>query len=59
MLAVHGSPWSGSDAGRHPQPESEEVAHNRMQIKRSMCLAAVQVDRHADDGDVCQHQRNQ
>jgi hypothetical protein len=56
VLAVDGSPRSRHHARCHPQPETEEMAGNRMQVKRPVCLATVQVDRHADDRDVRQQQ---
>jgi len=45
-------PLLGHHAGRHPQPQTKEVARERMQIERAVRLAAMQEHRHADDGDV-------
>jgi hypothetical protein len=56
VLAVDGGPFLGDHAGRHPQPEAEEMRGNRMQVQRAMGRVAVQVDGDAGDGDVGHHQ---
>ncbi len=52
VLAVNRGPLLGHHAGRHPQPQAEEVTRERMQIERAVRLAAVQEHRDADDGHV-------
>jgi hypothetical protein len=56
VLAVDGGPFLGHHAGGHPQPETEEVAGDRVQFERAMRLATMQVESHAHDGDVRHHQ---
>ncbi|MCY1165502.1 hypothetical protein D9M73_54110 [compost metagenome] len=59
VLAVNGYPFLGDLAGTQPQPETEEVRRDGVQIHCTVRLMAVQVDRHAGDRDVCRHQRVQ
>jgi len=56
VFAVHRGPFPGRHAGSHPQPETEEMAHQRVQIKRVVCRVPVQIDRNGGNSDVCQHQ---
>jgi hypothetical protein len=44
VLAVDGRPLLGHHAGGHPQPETEEVAEDRVQVERAVRLATVQVE---------------
>ncbi len=59
VLAVDGRPLLGDHAGGHPEPETEEVRCDRVQIEGAVRGMAVQVDRHTGDGDVREHQRDQ
>jgi len=61
VLAVNGGPFLGDHAGRQPQPETEEVRRNRVQLECAMRLSPVQEDRHPRDGDVRQrkHRKHQ
>ena len=52
VLAVNAHPFLGDLPRRQPEPETEKMRRDRMQIHRTMRLVAVQVKRHADDGDV-------
>ena len=52
VLAVNGGPLFGNHAGSKPEPEAEEVRSDRMQIERTVRLAAVQKNSDASDGDV-------
>ena len=58
VLAVNGGPLFGHLGRGEPQPETEKVRHDRMQIQSAVCRVAVQVDGHAGDGDVCEHHRD-
>jgi hypothetical protein len=55
MLAVDGG-LLGDHAGGQPQPETEEMAGQRMQVQRTMRLMAVQKNGDRGNGDVRQHQ---
>ena len=44
VLAVHGDPFPGRDAGEHPRPESHEDRRDRMELDRLVGEDAVQVD---------------
>ncbi|MNT25486.1 hypothetical protein D3C72_1610050 [compost metagenome] len=55
VLAVDGGPLLGDLARRQPQPETEEMAGQRMQFQRPVGLVAVQVNRDAGDRDVGDH----
>jgi hypothetical protein len=59
VLAVNGSPLLGHHAGGHPQPETEEVTWNGVQIERSVRLATMQKDSDARNRDVRDRQREQ
>ena len=59
VLAVNRGPLAGQHAGGHPQPEAEEMTGDGMQLQRAVRLAAVQIDRDADDRDVGHHEREQ
>jgi hypothetical protein len=52
VLAVNGSPFFGNHAGGEPEPETKEVRGNRMQIERTVRLAAVQENGDASNSDV-------
>ena len=56
VLAVDRSPFLGDRAGGEPQPEAEEMAGDRMQLQRAMCLVAVQKNGHRCNGDVGERQ---
>ena len=57
VLAVDRGPLLGHLAGGQPQPETEEVARDGMQLQRAVRLVAVQVDGDAGDRDVRDDQR--
>jgi hypothetical protein len=57
VLAMHRHPLARAHAGGQPEPEAEEVARDGMQLERMVRLAAVQEDRHRDDGHVRERQR--
>jgi hypothetical protein len=52
VLAVNGSPLFSDHASGKPEPEAKEMRSNRMQIERTVRLAAVQKNSDASDGDV-------
>ena len=52
VLAVNRSPLFGDHAGSKPKPETEKMRCNRMQIERTVRLAAVQKNGDASNGDV-------
>ena len=52
VLAVNCGPLFSDHAGSKPKPETEKMRCNRMQIQRTVCLAAVQKNSDACDGDV-------
>jgi hypothetical protein len=52
MFTVYGSPLFGDHAGRHPQPKTEKMTRYRMQIQRTVCLAAMQKNSDARNSDV-------
>src|SRR5207244_2752241 len=54
VLAVNGSPFLCHHAGRQPQPQSKEMAHDRMQLEHAMRLMPVQEHGDRDNGDVSQ-----
>ena len=56
VLAVDGHPLAGHHAGRQPEPESEEMADDRVQRQTPVRLVAVQEDRDARDRDVGQYE---
>ena len=45
VLAMDRGPLLGHHAGGEPQPETEEMAGDRMQVERAMRLMAVQINR--------------
>ena len=57
VLAVDGDPFLGHLARREPQPQAEKMADGRMEVEATVGLAAMQVNRDGDDGDMRQHQR--
>ena len=59
VLAVDRGPLLGDHARGEPQPEAEEVAHDRVQVERPVRLAAVQVERHARDRDLDEHEQGE
>ena len=52
VLAVNRSPLFGDHASGEPEPETEKMGCNRMQIQRTVCLAAMQKNSDASDSDV-------
>jgi hypothetical protein len=58
VLAVDGNPGLGHRGGGEPQPETEEMTDDGMQVQRPMRLRAVQKDGDAGDGDMGQGQRD-
>jgi hypothetical protein len=52
VFAVNGGPLFGDLASGHPQPETEKVRHDGVQIQSSVRLMAVQKDGDAGNGDV-------
>ena len=59
VLAVNGHPFLGLHARAHPEPETEEMRRNGVQLQRPVGLCTVQEDRHGSDGDVRRDQRVQ
>ena len=59
VLAVDRGPLLGDHARGHPQPEAEEMAHDRVHVEGAVRLATVQVDGDACDGDLDQHQQGE
>ena len=59
VLAVNGHPLARDHAGREPEPEPEEMRHQRVQIQRPVGLVAVQKNRHRGNRDVGHDQREQ
>ena len=57
VLAVYRSPFLGRHAGGQPQPETEEMTHQRMQVERAVRRVPVQIDRDGCDGNVGHRQR--
>ena len=56
MLAVNGGPFQGAHTRGHPQPETEKMCQDRMQIQRPMRRMTVQVNSDGNDGDMRHHQ---
>ena len=54
VLAMNRRPFLGFHAGSDPQPETEKMADDGMQIQRAMRRMPVQIDRDRRDGDVGQ-----
>jgi len=52
MFAMDRGPFLGHHARGEPQPETEEMADQRVQIECTVRLVAVQVDRDAGDRDM-------
>ncbi len=57
VLAMDRRPLLRDHAGGHPQPETEEVADDGVQLERPVRLAAVQVDGDAGDRDLDEDQQ--
>jgi hypothetical protein len=57
MLAMHGHPLTRHHAGADPAPEAEEVRQRRVKIHAAVGLAAVQVQRHREDGELGRNQQ--
>jgi len=58
VLAVNGGPLLGDHARGHPQPETEKMRGNGVQVQRAVGLVAVQKDGDAGNRDVGEHQRH-
>src|SRR5690606_35687409 len=56
VLAMDRGPFPGIHAGGQPQPETEEVLQDRMQLERAGGRISVQINGYADDGDMGQNQ---
>jgi uncharacterized protein YijF (DUF1287 family) len=52
MFTMDGSPFFGNHARGHPQPKTEKMTRYRMQIQSTVCLAAMQKNCDACNGDV-------
>ena len=52
MLAVHGNPLPRHHAGGQPAPGAEKMRDGGMELHAAMCLAAVQIEGHRDDGSL-------
>ena len=52
MLAMDRYPLLGDHAGGHPEPETKEMTHHRVQIEAPMGLCAMEVNCHRGDRDV-------
>lgn len=59
VLAVNGRPLFGDLAGGQPQPETEEMRRNGMQVQSAVRLVTVQENRDTGNGDVGQPQGDQ
>ncbi|KAG0162141.1 hypothetical protein DFQ30_003097 [Apophysomyces sp. BC1015] len=59
VFAVDRRPLTGDHARGQPQPETEKVAGDRMQVQCAVRLVPMQVNGYADDRDVRHHQRVQ
>jgi len=56
VLSMHGNPFLGGHAGGHPQPETEEMTHDRMQVHSTVRLMAVQENGDTGDGNMGNNQ---
>jgi hypothetical protein len=52
VLAVHRHPLLGDHAGGEPAPEAEEVRNGPVQVHATVGLAAMQVQRHRENGEL-------
>ena len=59
VLAVNGNPFLGDHAGGEPQPETEEVADDGVQIDGAVRLRTMQENGDGSDRDVRQAERDQ
>ena len=59
VFAVDRRPFFGHLARRQPEPETEEVRRDGVQVERTVRLMAVQKDGDAGNGDVGEHQGHQ
>ena len=59
VLTVNGGLFFGHLAGGQPQPETEEMRGNGMQVQSAVRLVTVQKNRDTGDGDVGQAQGDQ
>lgn len=59
MLAVNRRPFLGDHTGAQPEPGAKEVRHQRVQIKCSVRLMAVEINRDASNRDVGRGQGEQ
>jgi len=59
VLAVDGGPLLGDLTGGQPEPETEKMRGNRMQVQSPVRLMPVQIHRHTDHGDMGHRQREQ
>ena len=59
VLAVDGGPFLGHLAGAQPQPETEKMRCNQMQIQCPVCLMPMQKHGDADHGDMGHSQGSQ
>ena len=57
MLTMYRRPFFSDLTGRQPQPETEKMTWNRVQIQRTMRLAAMQENGHTSDGDMRHNHR--
>ena len=58
VLTVDSGPFARVHPCGQPQPETEEVLQRGVQVECTVGGIAMQVDGHADDGDMRQHQGN-
>jgi hypothetical protein len=58
VLAVNRRPLLGDHAGRHPQPEAEEMTRKRMQFQGAVRLVTMKINGDSCDRDVSKHQRD-
>jgi hypothetical protein len=59
VLSVNGRPLFGYLTGGHPQPKTEEMRGNRVQIQSPVGLVAVQKNGDAGNGDVREAQNDE
>ena len=59
MLAMNRYPLAGVHSGGKPQPQTEEMRNQRMQVKRVMRLLSMQKNGHRNNRNMGQAQGDQ
>src|SRR3979411_273725 len=57
VLAVDRRPFLGNHAGGEPEPETEKMRNQGMQLEGAMRLATMKIDRDGGDRNVRKHER--